>query len=329
VEQLVHLVQDYQGQTLKVKFVRDGKEQVREVKPGKRPEAARVEQKTEVKGKVEKAEINRYEVTPVQPGIRWRTLEVAPKAGAGPQGGSGTMQLYTIPNAVPGSAPTGGSAYPPATSAQPMMARLTMALPAAQLPDDMEVTISRKGNKPAVVVAKQGDKLWKTTENELGMLPPAAQAYAAKMLDKDVLRTRVRGGATGMGGGMGMPGMSGMPGMPGMAGMPGLPGIPGASSARREVRTIELRLDKDGKVEAVQSKNSPDVKVLPGGGFQIEIRDEAEGKEGKKEGKSDKPAAAKEDPERARRIRQLQEQAEQLRAQLNKLREEAKEKEKE
>ena len=139
---------------------------------------------------------------------------------------------------------------------------------------------------------------------------------------------------------MGMPGMSGMPGMPGM---PGLPGILGASPARREVRAIELRLDKDGKVEAVQEgkntpKFTPNIKVLPDGHFQIEIRGDAEGKESKTEGatiqlkvekkesKTEKPAAEKEDPQRARRIRQLQEEAEQLRALLNKLKEKVKEK---
>ena len=37
----------------------------------------------------------------------------------------------------------------------------------------------------------RGTKLWKTTENELGMLPPAAQAYAARILGQDMLRARM------------------------------------------------------------------------------------------------------------------------------------------
>jgi hypothetical protein len=182
----------------------------------------------------------------------------------------------------------------------------------------MEVTISKKGSNPAVVVAKQGDKLWKTTENELSMLPPQAQAYATRMLGKDV-HTRLRGpGAPGMSGAMMMQGMPGMPGMPGMGGMPGM--MPG--------RPIDVRMGKDGKVEAIQDgKPTPHVKVVPGGGFREEVREGAEEKNEKKERKSEKPVAEKEDPDKARRIRQLQEQAEQLRALLNKLREQVKEKE--
>jgi hypothetical protein len=42
----------------------------------------------------------------------------------------------------------------------------------------MEVKISKKGNEPAVIKVKQGDKSWKTTEKEMGMLPGPAQAYA-------------------------------------------------------------------------------------------------------------------------------------------------------
>ena len=122
-----------------------------------------------------------------------------------------------------------------------------------------------------------------------------------------------------MSGAMMMPGMSGGGMM--MQGMPGMPGMaPG--------RPIEVRMGKDGKMEAIQDgKPAPNVKVLPGGGIQVEIREGAEGKNEKKEGKSEKPAAEKEDPDKARRIRQLQEQAEQLRALLNKLREQVKEKE--
>ncbi len=329
VEQLVDLVQDSKGRELKIKLLREGREIVREVKPSKRPEAVRGEEKEEKEAKKEGDEKVRKRYDPIP-----RKVEVAPKAGAGSQGGSGTIHLYTVPKAGPGSPATGGgSAYPPGTMMpQPMTARLAIKMPDTQLPDDMEVTISKKGNRPAVVTARQGDKLWKTTEKELGMLPGPAQAYAARMLGHDVLRARTPGAAPGMGGAMmGMPGMPGMGGMSGIGaagGMPGMPGMPGASPARREVRAIELRLNKDGKVEAGQEgKNAPNIKVLPGGGIQVEIREGAEGKEEKKEGKSEKPAADNEDADKARRIRQLQEQAEQLRALLNKLREEVKEKE--
>ena len=99
-----------------------------------------------------------------------------------------------------------------------------------------------------------------------------------------------------------------------------IPGMPGMAPGR----PIEIRVGKGGKMEAIQDgKPAPNVKVLPGGGIQVEIRE----KEENKEGNSEKLGAEKEDTDKARRIRQLQEQAEQLRALLNKLREQVKEQE--
>lgn len=331
LEQLVDLIEDSHGKTLKVKVSREGKEQVIEVTPAKRPQSLAIEEreeKEEKEGKEkkeEKKEITRYAPKPgqpgaakpgqpeTQPGIAWQRIEVAPKAGAAPHAGSGTMHLYTLPKGAQGSAPTGGSAFPPGSPWGPPggitgMARMTTAMPHAQLPDDMEVSISKKGNKPAVVTAKQGDKFWKTTENELGMLPPPAQAYAARLLGKNMIRARVSAG--------------GMPGM--MGAMPGAPhGMIGAAPMM-EMRQIELHLNKEGKLEAKEGgKNAPHVKVLPGGGIQVEIREGNEGKEEKKsEGK-----AEKEDPDRAPRRRELEEQREHLQDLLNKLRQEVKERE--
>ncbi|MCE9524708.1 MAG: PDZ domain-containing protein [Planctomycetales bacterium] len=356
LEQLMDAVQDSQGKTLQVKFLREGKEQVRELKPGKRPAAFAIEEREEKKEKEKEKEGKeekrgkkdgvRYVpkpgqpgAAPGQPGTGWRVLEVAPKTGAGPQGGSGTMHLYTVPKGALGTPQAGGgSAFPPGVpwgqpGGNPGMGRMTITAPHAQLPDDMEVSISKKGNKPAVIVAKQGDKLWKTTENELDMLPPPAQAYASRLLGKDVTRARMPAGGNpgmmpGMGGGMGMPGMPGMGGMPGMPAM-GMGGT-GAGPAR-EMRRMELRLNKDGTIKDVEgTKNPPHFKVLPGGGIQVEIREGAEGKEGakseKKGSKSEKPAAEKEDGAKAERIRSLQLEAEKLRGLLNKLREQVKEK---
>jgi len=125
----------------------------------------------------------------------------------------------------------------------------------AQLPDDMEVKVTKKGNKPAEIKVKQGVKSWKTTENELGMLPQPAQAYASRLL--------------------GRPAMGGMPGMPAMSGS--MSGGPQAGAGVAAPMHFELRLDKDGKAELKQPKAiAPNVKQLPGGGFQIEIREEGE-----------------------------------------------------
>lgn len=310
LEQLVDLIEDSQGKTLKVKVSRDGKEQVLEVTPGKRPknlatqEREEREEKERKEEKGEQKESNRYVPQPGQPGVAWRKIEVAPKPGIAPHAGSGTMHLFTLPETAPGSAPGGGSAFPPGSpwgprGGNPGMARMTMALQHAPLPDDMEVAIYKKGNKPAVVTVKQGDKFWKTTENELGMLPPPAQAYAARTLGKDMMRARV----------------------PGMGAMPGAPQGKIGAAPMREMRQIELRLNKEGKLEAKDGgKHAPQVKVLPGGGIQVEIREGDEGKADKKPaGKGDK-----EDPDRAHRLRELEEQRERLQGLLNKLREEVK-----
>jgi hypothetical protein len=134
------------------------------------------------------------------------------------------------------------------------------------LPDDMEVTISKRGSKPAVVKVKQGDKSWKTTEKELGMLPGPAQAYAARMLG--------HGPQPGMMGGGGPPGM-------GMRGMMG--GAAGGRAVGGEAPLhFQLQLDeKTGKVKSLQpaSPGAPQVKQLPGGGLQIEIREDEEKEE--------------------------------------------------
>jgi hypothetical protein len=52
------------------------------------------------------------------------------------------------------------------------------------LPDDMQVTIAKRGQQPAIVTAKQGKKTWQTTEDELDMLPAPAREYASRVLGK-------------------------------------------------------------------------------------------------------------------------------------------------
>lgn len=95
---------------------------------------------------------------------------------------------------------------PGAPMTRPAMTR-AMVMPGGMpmpsgLPDDMQVTIQKRGNKPAKITVKQGDKLWQTTENELGMLPPEAHRYVFRMLGRPM-----------MPGGFAMPGMP-VPGQP-------------------------------------------------------------------------------------------------------------------
>jgi hypothetical protein len=326
IEQLVDLVQDSRGRELKLKVLREGKELGIVVKPGQRPKELVIEEREEREGKEEKKEPNRYQPKPGQPGAPAPGTPL-PGSSAGPGAipgapratGERRMRVQAVPM-TPGTPASGGFSFgapgePAAGTAprQPAITWMTMSPSSAQLPDDMQVTVSKKGNKPAVVTAKQGDKLWKTTENELGMLPQPAQAYASRLLGKDVRRVRTMGGTPGMmpgiGGGMQMQGMPGMPGME-MRGA----AMPGGGGER-----IELRIGEGGKVEAIQSTGGrPNIRSLPGGGIQVEIREEGEKKE--------KPEAGESDPDRARRIKSLQEQADRLRGLLEKLRAETKDK---
>lgn len=288
IEQLVDLVQDSGGKPLTLKILRGGKEQEIVVKPAQRPANFGGTEK-EDEGK--KDEANRYRAA------RPRAPKPSPPVAA--------------PRSVD---PRGVSGFPSGPApGQPGIARMSMSPPSDPLPDDMQVTISKKGNRPAVITATQGEKLWKTTENDMSMLPAAAQAYAARLLGKDPLRGGASAGGMpgmmpGMGGGMGMPGMPGMGGMPGMEGMRG-----------SQIRRIELRQNRDGQIEAVQDgKSVPGIKVVPGeGGLRVKIREQGE----KKEFEKGEPRDA--DIDRARRIRALQQEAERLRDLLEQLRKEA------
>ncbi len=54
--------------------------------------------------------------------------------------------------------------------------------PTPTLPDDMTVTITKTGKKPAQIVVKQGKQQWEAGENELAKLPEAARSYVEQLL---------------------------------------------------------------------------------------------------------------------------------------------------
>jgi hypothetical protein len=54
------------------------------------------------------------------------------------------------------------------------------------LPDDMSVTIVRKGKEPAQVIVKQGDQTWETTEDQLAKLPGPARHEVEKLLPRQM-----------------------------------------------------------------------------------------------------------------------------------------------
>lgn len=51
-----------------------------------------------------------------------------------------------------------------------------------ELPDDMTVTIEKRGGTPAKVTVKQGDKQWEANEDALDKLPEQARDYAQHLL---------------------------------------------------------------------------------------------------------------------------------------------------
>jgi len=53
-------------------------------------------------------------------------------------------------------------------------------------PDDMTITITKKGENPARVVVKQGEETWKTTVDKLGELPDEVRPHVARLLGRGV-----------------------------------------------------------------------------------------------------------------------------------------------
>jgi membrane-associated protease RseP (regulator of RpoE activity) len=52
----------------------------------------------------------------------------------------------------------------------------------AGLPDDMTVTIEKRGGRPAEITAERGEESWQATEESLDQLPPEARQYVERML---------------------------------------------------------------------------------------------------------------------------------------------------
>jgi len=50
------------------------------------------------------------------------------------------------------------------------------------LPENLSVTITKKGNEPVTVVVVQGDQRWEVTERDLNKLPDAVRPYVDRML---------------------------------------------------------------------------------------------------------------------------------------------------
>ncbi len=53
-----------------------------------------------------------------------------------------------------------------------------------RVPDDLEIQIVKKGEAPAKIEIKQGEKSWSVSEDELGELPEEIRPYAERMLSR-------------------------------------------------------------------------------------------------------------------------------------------------
>lgn len=164
---------------------------------------------------------------------------------------------------------------------------------APALPDDMSVSISKQGKQPATIVVEQGSKMWKTTENELEMLPAEARAYAARILGKHGPTVFGSGGAT--------------PGTP--AGGGGFGVIGHGPTGAPHGKAFELKLKVDGEKKAEDHKPADKAEIR-----WLELKRPEPSPEAKKNAEAE--------------TRELTEKLHQLRRQLEELRKAADEKKK-
>lgn len=145
------------------------------------------------------------------------------------------------------------------------------------LPDDMEVTITKRGNKPAVVTVTQGVKMWQTDETELHMLPQPALAYVMRSLGHSHA----------------VPGMGGIihgahPGHPGLD--PHMMGglvVPGGNVHRFEIHETPARAVEERKVEARKVEEKKPAEKKPEARKAEEKKPEAKKQERKPAEKKD------------------------------------------
>lgn len=313
IADIAKLVTASNGHALRLEVVRDGKHETIEVTPEQRPtEGVLVideEEKEEGKeGNVEGRFIIRAEPSPAAPG-----QPVPPGAAPGgfapqpggpqpPRGGFGAFPGGPQPppgapgTVPPGAGPPRGFPGAPGVGGMPGFDGWAFGAPpgGAALPDDMQVTIKKRGGKPAKIVVKRGEQVWKTTEDKLDMLPPEARAYVARM--------------------------AGPPHAPGFGG-----GLMGAAP-----RSFEIRLDEHGRPKANEVRVAPTPTpgepgapaAEPGkGGFRIELR-EPRGEGPARPGQPQGWRVMQRSPQGPleHQLHELQERLEQLRRELERLR---------
>ena len=147
VADLVKIINQVKDGKLTFELLRGGKKQTVEVTPAKRPPGARLPGLQRVPGvpKAQAEVIEKY-IEKMLPGEAGKALR---------------FQFVHPPTILPP-----GAAVPPAL----------------KLPDNMSITITREGSKPAKITVKEGDQQWEATEKELNKFPDKVRPYVERML---------------------------------------------------------------------------------------------------------------------------------------------------
>lgn len=174
--ELRDLVQASEGKPLKLKVRRDGQELELPALPVRRPTDGAI-----VTGEADKLDGDvKQELQK-----RLRALHEAMRQPA-------EAATPSAPHSVPA----------PAAGAGGLSWHMTPAiLPAAPAPENLEVTIKKKGNQPARVRVRLGDQTWNIKDGQFDKLPPTIRGHVARMLPGHGATVHV------------VPGMGMMPGM--------------------------------------------------------------------------------------------------------------------
>jgi membrane-associated protease RseP (regulator of RpoE activity) len=140
---VLQAVEAAKDKEMKVEITRDGQPKTIAVTPAKRPEDARIP------------------IPPPESDIeafrKW-IEQLPPGSGFGQQG---PMQFrFFRPGVI---LPRGAPIHPP-------------------LPENMSISITKTGDKPADIVVKMGDEKWEVSEKELDKLPEKVRPYVDRML---------------------------------------------------------------------------------------------------------------------------------------------------
>jgi membrane-associated protease RseP (regulator of RpoE activity) len=162
VQNLIDAVQQSDGKELSIELIRGGKTQVVAVTPAKQLAPAASEQGEESPAAQSRETLRKL-------------LE---SLGAGDDAVKLLLKpLEQLESGEPLEAPLRFRFLGPGTIVQPEEK-------AAPLPEDMSITITRKGDKLAKITVRQGDEQWEVTEDELGKLPETVRGYVEQIMGR-------------------------------------------------------------------------------------------------------------------------------------------------